>query len=122
MRRSRVILLVEPDEGSRVTFQVVLKREGFVVLEATNASETLEQIRESVPDLLITEMRLPRTSGTKLIRMIRGEESHRNLRILAIGNESARRDATAAGADGFQATPVAPEQLVKAVTGLIGRA
>ena len=121
MRRSRVILLVHPDEGTRVTFQVVLRREGFVVLEASNASDALEQVRESAPDLLITEMRLPRTSGAKLIRTVRGD-AHVDLLILALGNESTRRDAEAAGADAFQVTPALPEQLVKVVTNLIGRA
>ena len=122
MRRSRVILLVHPDDGIRVTYQVVLRREGYVVLEATNTSEALEQIKESVPDLLITQTLLPRLDGVKLIRLIRSDQGYQPLRILALGAESAKRDATAAGADDFQETPVAPEQLVRAVTSLIGRA
>ena len=122
MRRSRVILLVHPDDGIRVTYQVVLRREGYVVLEATNTSEALEQIKESVPDLLITQTLLPRLDGVKLIRLIRSDQGDQPLRILALGAESAKRDATAAGADDFQETPVAPEQLVRAVTSLIGRA
>ena len=104
-----------------MTFQVVLRREGFVVLEASNASDALEQVRDSSPDLLITEMGLPQASGAKLIRTIRGDSDH-PLLILALGDESARREAEAAGADSFQVTPTTPEQLVKAVTTLIGRA
>lgn len=105
-----------------MTFQVVLRREGYVVLEATNASDAMEQIRDSEPDLLITELRLARMSGEELIRMIRADDAYNSLRIIALGSEAVRRDANAAGADDFQATPLAPEQLVRAVTALIGRA
>ncbi|MGQ0815204.1 MAG: response regulator [Gemmatimonadota bacterium] len=122
MRRSRVILLVHSQDENRVTLQVVLKREGYVVLEATDASSALEQIRESVPDLVITEMRLPRASGGELIRTIRSDSSYPRLRVLAVGDESARADAEAAGADGFQIVPATPKNLIKAVVNLIGRA
>ena len=122
MRSSRVILLVEPDDRIRVTFQVVLKREGFVVLEATNAVDALEQVREAEPELVVTDMRLPRSSGAKLIRTIRAEAGASPVHVLALGPETTRREALSSGANAFQPTPVAAENLVKAVTTLIGRA
>ena len=121
MRSSRVILLVEPDEGIRVTFQVVLRREGYVVLEATNAADALEQIREAEPELVITGMRAPEGSGEKLIRTLRSEPAN-GLSILALGPDTIREEAVDAGADAFQAEPLTAEQLIRAVTSLIGRA
>ena len=122
MPQSRLILLVHPEDAIRVTLQVVLKREGYTVLEATDGSAALEHIREGVPDLVITEMRLPRTSGAELIRTIRNDKSYPRLRVIAIGDEATRQDAEAAGADEFCLEPVSPQQLTKAVVALIGRA
>jgi len=102
--------------------QVVLKREGYAIIEAADATEALEQIREAVPDLIITEMRLPRVAGSELIRTIRNDQSYPRVRVLAIGDESNQAEAEAAGADVFQATPVKPTPLIRRVTSLIGRA
>jgi two-component system, OmpR family, response regulator len=102
--------------------QVVLKREGYAIIEAADATEALELIRDAVPDLIITEMRLPRVAGGELIRTIRNDRSYPRLRVLAIGDGSIQEEAEAAGADVFQATPVTPSPLVKLVTSLIGRA
>ena len=102
--------------------QVVLKREGYAIIEAADATEALEQIRDTVPDLIITEMRLPRISAGELIRTIRNDSSYPRLRVLAIGEKSSQADAEAAGADAFHATPITPSQVVKLVTSLIGRA
>ncbi|MGQ0562859.1 MAG: response regulator [Gemmatimonadota bacterium] len=122
MRRRRVILLVHPQDENRVTWQVVLKREGYAIVEAVDAAGALEVIRDSVPDLVITEMRLPRNSGGDLIRTIRGDTSFPRLRVLALGDEAARAEALAAGADAYATVPVPPKQLVKLVASLIGRA
>lgn len=122
MPAAPVILLVHATDESRVTFQVVLKREGYTVLEAPDAHGALEQIRERVPDLVITAMRLPRISGAELIRTIRNDKSYPRLRVIAIGETTTRADAEAAGADRFCAVPLTPQQLTKAVVELIGRA
>lgn len=118
----RVILVVHPDDESRVTLQVVLKREGYAVIEAQDANAALEQIRESVPDLLVVEMRLPRISGGELIRTIRADRSYGYLKIIATGDESFREEATAAGADAFEIQPVRRGPLIAQVRKLIGRA
>jgi CheY-like chemotaxis protein len=102
--------------------QVVLKREGYAVIEAADATDALELIREAVPDLIITEMRLPRVSGCELIRTIRNDSSYPRPRVLAVGDPASRFEADAAGADAFQVSPLTAVQIVKQVTSLIGRA
>lgn len=102
--------------------QVVLKREGYAVIEAADATDALELIREAVPDLIITEMRLPRVSGCELIRTIRHDSSYPRLRVLAVGDAASKAEADAAGADVFQVSPLTAVQIVKLVTSLIGRA
>lgn len=119
MRRRRVVLLVHPDEHARVRYQVVLKREGYVVLEAADLGAALAALHESPPELVITAMKLPRSSGAELIRTLRTDY---DMPVLALGNDADRADALASGAAEFEAVPLGADQLVKTVIRLIGRA
>lgn len=117
------MLLVHAEDAIRVTFQVVLKREGYGVLEASSAAEALEQLGEVEPDLLITDIRLPRKSGLELIRTIRSQDRYKSVRILALSSKpGGTAVAIPAGVEGYQPEPVTPEQLVRLVTRIIGRA
>ena len=122
VRRKHRIVLVHGDDTIRVTLQVILKAEGYVVMAAGNATSALELIREDPPALVITEMKLPRSSGGDFIRLIRSDAGTVAVRVLAIGDASSADDAARAGADVFHTAPIAPAQLVKLVNQLIGRA
>lgn len=121
MRSTRVILLVHPQDENRATLHVMLKREGYTVIEAADVMGGLEQIRESVPDLVVTAMRLPRSPGSELIRTIRSDTSYPWLKVLALGESGSQADAEAAGADAFVLWPGKPERVVAEATRMLGR-
>ncbi len=122
MRSKHRIVLVHGDDTIRVTLQVILKAEGYVVMDARTASSALELIREDPPELVITEMKLPRSSGGDFIRLIRSDADTAGVCVLAIGDAGSADDAARAGADMFHTAPITPAQLVKLVNQLIGRA
>jgi CheY-like chemotaxis protein len=122
VRRSLTILLVDHDDRNRVTFQVVLRREGYELLEAVDTAGALETVRDAAPDLIIASMNLARNSSLELLRTVRSDGAYKDVRILAVGEASARADALAEGADAFLETNANPQQLVKTVADLIGRA
>ena len=115
------IVLIFPDDETRVTLEVILKREGWAVFTTDSGPDALELIHDTMPVLIVTEMRLPRGSGLEIIRTVRSEERLSALRIIAIGEEASREEAMAAGADVFTTAPAAPHQVARSVVQLLGR-
>ncbi|MEW6759069.1 MAG: sigma-54 dependent transcriptional regulator, partial [Acidobacteriota bacterium] len=66
MRKGR-ILLVEDDPNLRRILAYQLERHGHSVTQATDAGSALERARTEPFDLVITDVRMPRTSGIELL-------------------------------------------------------
>ena len=61
------ILVVDPDPRCRVACQEDLRREGHEVLPAATGFEALRLARDRAPDLVVTEVGLPRMDGIELM-------------------------------------------------------
>lgn len=95
--RPRTILVVEDDELIRSMTCEMLRTLGHEVLEAPDAPTALDILASNRVDILLTDVGLPRVSGTVLARQARARSS--NLRIIiATGDAGAARDAQEIGA------------------------
>jgi two-component system response regulator HydG len=65
------ILLIDDEKSMIETLSVLLKREGFDVLAALSGSEGIECFSESKPDLVLTDVRMPKVSGVDVLEAIR---------------------------------------------------
>ena len=70
-RAPRTILLAEDHADSREMLAVMLEMDGYRVIRAQDGVEALDLARESAPDLIITDVNMPRMNGIDLIREIR---------------------------------------------------
>ncbi len=64
------ILVVEDDASYRESLVEMLRHGGFEVKPAESAEEALKLVREWVPDLVITDHRLPNMSGVELVEQV----------------------------------------------------
>ncbi len=80
------ILLVEDDVVLRNMYEQRLRMDGYNVLSSSNGEEGYEIFQNNKIDLLITDIMLPRLSGTELIEKIRKNIKGRNLKIIAWSN------------------------------------
>jgi len=116
------LLLVDPDPLTLRVLDVGLRKAGFEVVTACDATEALAKARGKVPDLLVTATRMPGVNGFALARSLR--ESAPDLPVLYLAGP----DASDAGArprdldfDDMLPRPVFVRELVARVNLLLAR-
>lgn len=111
------VLLAEDNEDMRQLYSLVLSQAGFEVREALNGKEALAAVKQSRPDVLITDIMMPVMDGLELIARIKREPDLSDLPIIAIsayGGEYLSRAYTV-GATGVVGKPIDPDSLIDAV-------
>jgi two-component system cell cycle response regulator DivK len=120
---SKTVLLVEDDFMNMRLAQHVLEAEGYSVLKATTGQEALNQIKNSIPDLILMDVQLPDIDGMTLARIIRAREATRETAILALtayAMKGDREKILKTGCNGYIAKPINVEQFISAVRRYLG--
>jgi len=76
------ILLVEDDELVRDMLAQMLQRASHHVLQATNGDEAIDVLKIAHPDIMVTDIIMPKKSGITLISEVRNK--HPDMEIIAI--------------------------------------
>jgi CheY-like chemotaxis protein len=118
------ILVVEDDPDARALIESILKLSGLTVVLAADGKEGLQRAQIESPDLIITDIAMPRLNGLGLTRELRGMPEFKNIPILAVtsyGMEKAM-EAIKAGANRALARPVQNHLLLAFVFDLLNQA
>jgi len=118
-------LLVVDDEPNLLrAVAACLKAEHYEVSTARSGHEALVQLAESVPDLIISDIRMPGMDGYKLARQLRGSPRTALVPIvfLTAKDETADRiEGFRAGIDAYLTKPFEPEELIAVVNAILQR-
>lgn len=115
------VLVVDDDADARLMFRLMLESAGYVVEEAKDGVAAMIYIRALPPDVVVTDLVMPRMDGSELIRRIRTDASAARVSILAItGHPEAREKA--AGADAVLDKPFGRDSLLEVIAQLAGGA
>lgn len=112
------VLAVDDSRTMRLMLEQCLAGAGFDVVTAEDGADGIERLRESSPDVVITDINMPIMDGFEFIETVRGGEFNPRLPILVLTTESApekKARARDAGATGWIVKPFDPEKLVGAV-------
>jgi len=77
------ILVVDDEPDQRFLLRRIFERAGHEVTAATDGAAALKAVRESAPDLVVTDMMMPIMGGVELIRQLRGDPATAAIPILA---------------------------------------
>jgi two-component system, OmpR family, response regulator VicR len=107
------ILIAEDDDLMRKTIEFRLKRDGHDVIVTCDGREALEKIEEFMPDLIITDIMMPYTSGLEVTGAVRQRYQNRIPIIIlsSMGQEDVVMEAFELGADDFMTKPFSPNEL-----------
>lgn len=114
-----LVLVVERDPHIRELESHFLKQAGFEVAFAADGYEALAQARERLPDIVITEVLVPKLDGLALCRQLKNDERTKGITVLVFSILAANSRAAEAGADAFLMKPLAEQRLLGTVKSLI---
>ena len=117
------ILVIEDDEEIRVLIQRLLEREGYDVIAAEDGVQGMEAFRTRMPDMVITDLYMPRMKGVEAIREIRNIDADAKIIAISGGGPSSPssllKGARGAGAMEILCKPSEPAELINAVHRLV---
>ena len=118
---TKTIMTVDDSPSMRMLLRAALTDLGYLVVEAEDGVHALETLSnfepDEEPDLLITDINMPRMDGFGLIENVRAE-GRRTLPILVLTTESSdekKQRARNAGATGWIVKPFHPDKLAAAI-------
>lgn len=117
---SKRILTIDDSKTMRDMLMLTLVEAGFDVTQAVDGQDGLDVLQgmESKPDVIITDINMPRMDGYDVIRNLRKNPAHKSTPILVLTTESETEKknlAREAGATGWMVKPFDPERLIATV-------
>ena len=85
------ILVVDDEPDQRFLLRRIFERAGHEVTDAGDGAAALRAVRESPPDLVVTDMMMPVMGGAELIRRLRSEPATAGIPILAASGDPISR-------------------------------
>lgn len=108
------ILLVDDDKMVITLMNYRLKKDGFDINVCNDGKSAINQLQESLPDLIIVDIMMPKVSGFEVLRFLRNKlQSNIPVIVLSsINDEDTLIEAFELGANEFVTKPFNPEEIV----------
>ena len=87
-----VALVVDDSMLIRYTVCCFMEAHGFSVESATNGLEALEVLNRVIPDLIVTDMQMPKMSGSELITALKSKPETASIPIIIVAGRASGFD------------------------------
>lgn len=117
-------LVAEDSRTQAFQLKSLLESHGFEVVVAVDGDEALESARRRTPDVVISDIVMPKRDGYSLCRALKDDAALRDVPVMLVTSLAEPLDvvrALAAGADNFVTKPFDEEQLVRRVKRTVDR-
>lgn len=121
---SKRLLLVDDEPNLLLAVAAVLRSENFEVATARNGKDALLQIARSVPDLIVSDIRMPVMDGYSLARHLRSAPHTKLIPIVfltAKDDTHDRIEGFRSGIDVYLTKPFEPDELVAVIRSILNR-
>lgn len=118
------LMLVEDDNNLREIYEARLQAEGYAVVSARDGEEALVVAKAEKPDLIISDVMMPKISGFEMLDILRNTEELKHVKVImltALGQSDDQQRADRLGADRYLVkSQVTLEDIVKVAHELLG--
>lgn len=118
------ILVVDDDLGTRLSISDYLELSGYSVITANDGQEALAMVEEYHPDLIVTDIVMPRMNGYELVRRVRQQPGFRLLPVILLTARTKTQERILgyqSGCDLYLPKPFELEELAAAIRNLLER-
>ena len=116
------ILAVDDSASMRQMVSFTLEGAGYEVIQANDGEEALGKAKTIQPDLVLTDVNMPKMDGINLIRELRKLPQYKFTPMLMLTTESSvdkKTEGKSAGATGWLVKPFDPEKLLATIKKVI---
>lgn len=118
------ILIVDDDVGTRLSISDYLELSGYSVITANDGQQALAMVEEFHPDLMVTDIVMPRMNGYELVRQVRQKPRFRLLPVILLTARTRTQERILgyqSGCDLYLPKPFELEELGAAIRNLLAR-
>jgi CheY-like chemotaxis protein len=118
------ILVAEDERDIRELITFTLTFAGHQVTQAANGEEAVQLAKEKLPDLVMTDVRMPRMTGYEACRVIKNDEATKHIPVVILsakGQDEEIDQGKDAGADDYILKPFAPDELARRIAEILSR-
>lgn len=118
------IMLVEDDKALREIYSIRLTAEGYTIVSASDGEEALATAVSERPDLIISDVMMPKISGFDMLDILRSTPETKDIKVImmtALSSEDQRQRGENLGADKYLVkSQVGIEDVINAVHEVLG--
>jgi putative two-component system response regulator len=116
------VLVVDDSSANVSLLRQLLTRDGYHVVAAADGVDAMTSIEKSVPDIVLSDVIMPRQDGIELCRRLKADTATRLIPVVlltSLNGRDARIRGIEAGADDFLVKPFDPHELRARVRSLL---
>ncbi len=118
------ILIAEDERDIRDLITFTLRFAGYEVVAASNGEEAVTLALQEIPDLIISDVRMPRMNGYEACEKIKAEEKTKHIPVIflsAKGQDAEIQTGMNVGAEEYLLKPFAPDQLTSRIQAVLAQ-
>lgn len=117
MSAHKKVMIVDDEEGVRLSFDRYLSEHGFDVTTAADGEKAISKLRQEEMDAVVADLKMPGVDGIELLRWMHDEQPETPFILLTgYGNAEVERKVRELGAYEYLNKPISPDALSAVLT------
>ena len=114
-KTKKTVMVADDNEGILAVTKIVLERGGYIAI-TTQDGNTVRDLKEPLPDLLLLDIMLSGTDGSEICRALKSNKKTKDVPVLMFSaNNNVKKISKTCGANGYLAKPFDINNLLELV-------